>query len=165
MKMKTGNILKKAYFKSTGYSYTNMGRLFLRLFLGVMLMQFGIRQIIHFDALDFPAVLGMSSEVSLVVMIMIEIVCSVFVMCGFLTRIMLLPPFVAMTMAEYELLKNGLSDAIPVWTAPGYLPIMFLGIIFFLILVGPGKISIDYFLSLYLLHSENRNEEEELEEV
>ena len=130
-----------------------------------MLMQFGIRQIIHFDALDFPAVLGMSSEVSLVVMIMIEIVCSVFVMCGFLTRIMLLPPFVAMTMAEYELLKNGLSDAIPVWTAPGYLPIMFLGIIFFLILVGPGKISIDYFLSLYLLHSENRNEEEELEEV
>lgn len=163
--MKIGNILKKAYFKSTGYSYTNMGRLFLRLFLGVMLMQFGIRQIIHFDAMNFPAVLGMSSEASLVVMIMIEIVCSVFVMCGFLTRLMLLPPFVAMTMAEYELLQNGLSDAIPVWTAPGYLPIMFLGIIFFLILVGPGKISIDYFLSLYLLHSENRNEEEELEEV
>lgn len=34
------NIFKLIYIRSTGYSYTNMGRLFLRLFVGVMLMQF-----------------------------------------------------------------------------------------------------------------------------
>ena len=41
---------------------------------------------------------------------------------------------------------------------------MFLGIYFFIFIVGPGKISIDYFLSLHLLHSDNKSESE-LEEV
>ena len=41
---------------------------------------------------------------------------------------------------------------------------LFLGIYFFILLVGPGKISVDYFLSLYLLHS-NDESESELEEV
>ena len=50
------------------------------------------------------------------------------------------------------------------WAMPGYLPIMFMGIYFFIILVGPGKISIDYFLSLHLLHTDNKSESE-LEEV
>ena len=39
------NILKTIYIRTTGYSYTNLGRLFLRLFVGIMLMQFGIRQL------------------------------------------------------------------------------------------------------------------------
>ena len=50
------------------------------------------------------------------------------------------------------------------WAMPGYLPVMFMGIYFFIILVGPGKISIDYFLSLHLLHTDNKSESE-LEEV
>ena len=40
--------LKSLYFRTTGYSYTNLGRLFLRLFVGIMLMQFGVRQIARF---------------------------------------------------------------------------------------------------------------------
>ena len=51
------------------------------------------------------------------------------------------------------------------WQQQGFLPVMFLGIYFFLLLVGPGKISIDYFMSLHLIHSEDRSEDEELEEV
>ena len=41
---------------------------------------------------------------------------------------------------------------------------MFLGIYFFILLVGPGKISVDYFLSLHILHSNNQSESQ-LEEV
>ena len=48
MRMTPVKLLKKLYFWSTGYSYTNLGRLFLRLFVGIMLLQFGIRQIGHF---------------------------------------------------------------------------------------------------------------------
>ncbi|MCM1377110.1 MAG: DoxX family protein [Clostridium sp.] len=143
-----------------------MGRLFLRLFVGIMLIQFGVRQIIHFDLLRsvFPTVLGMSSETSLIVMIAIEIGASLFIMAGFMTRLMILLPFVAMVHAEYYVLTNPVEAPLFDWMTPGFLPMMFLGIYFFLWIVGPGKVSVDYFLSLHLLHSENRNEDE-LEEV
>ena len=158
---------KKIYVTTTGYSYTHLGRLFLRLFVGIMLLQFGIRQIGQADVLadSFPAVFGLSSEVSMWTMLCIEIGCSVFIMAGFLTRIMLLPPFIAMMTAAYQLIH--LSPKAPYllsWEQPVYLPIMFLGIFFFLMLVGPGKISVDYFLSLHMLHSSDHSEDE-LEEV
>lgn len=159
-------ICKQIYFKSTGYSYTNLGRLFLRLFVGIMMMQFGVRQIIAYDevAQIFPAVLGMTSATSLVVMIVLEIGCSLFIMAGFLTRMMTLPISVAMIMAEYHLLHYAHMAQLSSWTGPGYIPILFLGIYCFILLVGPGKISVDYFYSLHLLHSEDKNEED-LEEV
>lgn len=161
-------LLKRLYIWSTGYSYSNLGRLFLRLFVGLMLVQFGVRQLLHFYEIRdvFPAVLGMSSEASLIAMIVIELVCSLFVMFGFLTRLMLLPPFVAMCIAEYHLLHDYVHIApyLLDWQQQGYLPVMFLGIFFFLMLSGPGKISVDYFLSLHFIHSDNGSETE-LEEV
>ena len=87
-------------------------------------------------------------------------------MCGFLTRLMIIPPFIAMLFAEYYILHN-ISPEAPYmlqWDHIGYLPIMFLGIYFFLMLVGPGKISVDYFLSLHIIHTDNKSERE-LEEV
>ena len=160
--------LKRTYFRFTGYSYTNLGSLFLRLFIGIMLMQFGIRQIAHFDQVHelFPSVFGMDSETSLIIMICIEVICSFFIMIGFLTRVMIIPPFFAMLVAEYYLLHDHVTEATYLidWHQQGYLPIMFLGVYFFLILVGPGKISVDYFLSLHIIHSENKSEGE-LEEV
>ena len=168
IKSKVLGLPKKIYIKTTGYSYTNLGRLFLRLFVGIMLMQFGIRQWGDFDIVSasFPSVMGMSGETGLCMLICIEIVSSVFIMAGFLTRIMIIPPFIAMLVAEYYLLHDVVTtEAYKLsWEQPGYLPIMFLGIYFFLILVGPGKISCDYFLSLYLLHS-SEHSEDELEEV
>ncbi len=96
------NNIKTLYIRTCGYSYTNLGRLFLRLFVGIMLIQFAVRQLSTFSAIShtFPSVLGMGSEASLIVMICIEMICSVFIMFGFLTRLMTLPPFVAMIIAE-----------------------------------------------------------------
>lgn len=166
--MSLGEFFKKLYFWSSGYSYTNLGRLFLRLFVGLMLLQFGVRQILDFEAerLLFPSVMGMSPSAGCIVMVCIEIGCSVFIMCGFLTRLMIIPPFIAMLFAEYYILHN-ISPEAPYmlqWDQIGYLPIMFLGIYFFLMLVGPGKISVDYFLSLHIIHTDNKSERE-LEEV
>ena len=160
--------LKRLYFKSTGYSFGNLGRLFLRLFIGIMLMQFGIRQINQIDVLKdvFPTVLGMSSHATLIVMICIEIVCSFFIMLGFLTRLMIIPPFVAMILAEYYLLHSYVHEAAYLidWHNPAFIPFFIMGIYFFLLLAGPGKISVDYFLSLHIIHTENKSEGE-LEEV
>lgn len=160
--------IKRIYFQSTGYSYANLGRLFLRLFIGIMLMQFGVRQIVNFETLKdvFPGVIGMTSHVSLIVMICIEIICSSFIMLGFLTRVMILPPFIAMILAEYHILHDYVGESAYMldWQQIGYVPVLFMGIYFFLLLVGPGKISVDYFLSLHIIHTENKSEGE-LEEV
>ena len=159
--------IKKYYIRTTGYSYTHMGRLFLRLFVGVMLMQFGLRQLIHFDqaVTIFPSICGIPPETGLYIMAIMEIVCSFFIMIGFLTRMMTLFPLIAMGIAEVYLLMT--QDSAPYllnWNQTGYLPMMFIGIYFFIMLVGPGKISVDYFLSLYIIHSANHSESE-LEEV
>lgn len=162
------NSLKKIYIRTTGYSYTNMGRLFLRLFVGIMMMQFGIRQLYNFDEAQamFPSFWGISSEAMLILMIVIEIGCSLFIMTGFMTRIMTIPPSIAMIVAEWYILHDLVKEApyMLSWSQQGYVPIMFLGIYFFLILVGPGKISVDYFLSLHFIHT-NDHSEAELEEV
>lgn len=161
------NPFKKIYIRTTGYSYTNMGRLFLRLFVGIMMMQFGVRQLMNFDQTvsGFPDFLGIPSDIGLILMIIIEIGCSFFIMCGFLTRLMSLFPLLAMTCAEaYLLSSDTTSSYMLTWDKLGYLPVMFIGIYFFIILVGPGKISVDYFLSLHFIHSDNHSESE-LEEV
>ncbi len=161
------NLIKRLYIRFTGYSYTNMGRLFLRLFVGLMMLQFAVRQIMHFEeeSLLMPQILGMSSEAIQITMIVIELACSLFIMAGFCTRMMVLPPFVAMAIAEYYLLQSAEHVSYMItWNEPGYLPVMFMGIYFFILLVGPGKISVDYFLSLHIIHSDNQSEGE-LEEV
>lgn len=162
-------LIKKLYIRFTGYSYTNLGRLFLRLFVSIMLLQFGVRQIATFGTLapDFPGVLGMSPGASLMVLICIEVGSSFFIMLGFLTRLMSIPPILAMGVAEAWLLTNLPCEGgfwQYTWEWPVFLPIMFMGVYCFILLVGPGKISVDYFLSLHLIHSADESEEE-LEEV
>lgn len=164
------NTLVNFYLSSIGKSYPNMGRLFLRLFVGIMMMQFGIRHLVNFNGLmlDFPTVLGMSPVASLIIMIIIELGCSLLIMVGFMTRLSVIPPVIAMIAAEYYILHDMVSN-LPVYgldsTDPGYLPIMFIGIYLFLLIVGPGKISLDYFISLYIIDRRGKTEEEVLEEV
>lgn len=166
--MKINELIKKAYFWTSGYSYTNLGRLFLRLFVGVMLLQFGVRQLtdVETTSILFPSILGMDSHSVGLMMIIIEIGCSLFIMTGFLTRLMVIPPFISMIIGEYYLLHTFTAEASYhlTWLQPGYLPFMFMGIYFFILLVGPGKISVDYFLSLHIIHTDNKSESE-LEEV
>lgn len=163
--------LRETYLRFTGYTYSNMARLFMRLFVGVMFLQFGIRQLVTFEVarFTFPSVMGISSETSLIIMICVELICSLFIMAGFLTRLSCVPPIVTMIAAEYYILHDLLPDDNSIagidGTAPGYLPIMFIGIYFFILLAGPGRISLDYMFSLHMIEEENRDEESALEEV
>ncbi|MCI9607112.1 MAG: DoxX family protein [Muribaculaceae bacterium] len=167
---KFSEIIAATFVKCTGYTYSNMARLFIRLFVGVMFMQFGIRHLVNYEIMadSFPTILGLSSHTCLILMIVVEIVCSLFIMVGFLTRISVIPPIVSMVAAEYHILHD-LVPQISVYgldsVQPGYLPIMFIGIYLYILLAGPGKISLDYFISLFLLSRNGKNESDELEEV
>lgn len=162
--------LVNCFVKMSGYTYSNLARLFMRLFVGVMFLQFGIRHLVNYSILrdSFPTVLNMSSECSLIIMIIIELVCSLSIMVGFWTRINVIPPICSMIAAEYYILHDMLPN-LPVYgldsTDPGYLPIMFIGIYIYLLIAGPGKISLDYFISLYIIAQKGKYEEEELEDV
>ena len=156
--------IKYLFMHSTGYTYSNLSRLFIRLFVGVMFMQFGIRQILAFDTYSatFPTVLGMDSSDALVCMIIIELVCSSCIMLGFLTRLSILPALVSMIMAEYHLLEYVVADPTMIdYMQPGYIPIMIIGIFFYLLLSGPGKISLDYLISLHLINNNKTTEDDE----
>ncbi|WP_300967967.1 DoxX family protein, partial [uncultured Duncaniella sp.] len=162
--------LVNIFLRLTGFTYTNLARLFMRLFVGMMLLQFGIRHLVNYNELctNFPTVLDMSPATSLTLMIIIELVCSLSIMVGFLTRLNTIPPILAMCAAEYYILHD-MVPYLPVYgldsTDPGYLPIMFIGIYIYMLIAGPGKISLDYFISLYIINLRGKDEEEELEEV
>ncbi|MCM1028500.1 MAG: DoxX family protein [Pseudoflavonifractor sp.] len=170
---KFSDFLARLFLKCTGYTYSNLGRLFLRLFAGIMFLQFGIRHLVnyHLLSIDFPTVMGWSSPTCLNLMIIIELVCSLMIMIGFLTRLSAIPPILSMVAAEWYILHDLLPasytyaiDSIQ----PGYLPIMFIGIFLFIIIAGPGKISVDYFITLYLLGRRGdpaENEEEILHDA
>ena len=164
--------VENMFLSCTGYTYTNMARLFIRLFVGIMLMQFGIRQLVNFNNVveTFPGVMGMGSETSLILMIVIELGCSLLIMVGFLTRLATIPPIIAMIVAEHFILHDLLPDTLIysiTSTMPGYLPLMFIGIYLFILLAGPGKISLDYFISIFIISArgKDQSETEELEEV
>ena len=158
------------FLRLTGYTYTNLARLFMRLFVGIMLLQFGIRHMVNYHMLTdtFPTVMSMSPSTSLILMIIIETVCSLLIMVGFLTRLSTIPPIIAMCAAEYYILHD-MVPSLPIYGLdsidPGYLPIMFIGIYIWMLIAGPGKISLDYFISLYIINRRGKDEEEELEEV
>ena len=105
--------LRKLIIVGASRSYGNLSRLFIRLFSGIMFMQFGLQQIANYDFMlaHFPSVLGMSSEASLITMIVIEMLFSAFLIFGFFTRFAVIPPIISMIMAEYYILANHMPAA------------------------------------------------------
>lgn len=167
------DFLSSIFLKFTGYSYSNLGRLFIRLFVGVMFLQFGIRHLVNYHELapDYPTILGLSSVTCLNLMIVIELLCSLLIMIGFLTRLAVIPAICSMIAAEWYQLHSLSTFTTDIYglstTQPGYVPIMFIGIFMFIIIAGPGKISVDYFITLFLVgrHGSPHHEEKILHEV
>ena len=148
---------KNLFLYSAGHTYSNLSRLFLRLFTGIMFLQLCIRQMLNFDAIvpTFDGFLGMSPETSITVLVIIELLCAVCIMLGFLTRLAVLFPLVLMLIAENILMASPASDPNPLFNfQPGY-PLMFIGIFIYILLAGPGKISLDYIIAAHFTESVN----------
>ena len=161
--------LRKLFILAADHSFGNLARLFMRLFAGTLFLQFGIRQMMHYDyfVIVFPGLWGMSGETVLDLMILIELLFSVLVIFGFLTRLAAIPPMVSMIIAEFVLFQGGLADLSQFTTVDsvvfasmpiGYVPLMFMGLFFFIVLAGPGKVSVEYLLALYFANKNNLNE-------
>ena len=160
--------LKTFFMFNAGYTYSNLSRLFLRLFTGIMFLQMGVRQMTHINEFANVAVgsMGLTSEKALVAIIVLEIVCAVFIILGLFTRLALIPSIGVMIYAETVMVTaTSVSSAGQMFIfEPGY-PLMFLGIFVYILLAGPGKISLDYLIAIHTISEKDDEESEVLEKA
>ena len=119
--------------------------LFLRLFVGVMMLTHGIEKIMHFSTLEstFPDPIGLGSKWSLVMIILCEAGCSALLVLGMFTRLAVLPLIFSMTIAaffSFPEVKMGTAE----------LPLMYMGIYVAIGLLGPGRYSADRCLCRFI---------------
>ncbi len=160
MKIAMKTIFKKMMLFCTGYTYSNLSRLFLRLFVGVMFLHVCVRQFMDLGHLPegFDGFWGMAPDTSMTLLLIVGSLCAAFIILGFLTRIAVIPPLVVMCVAEVAAYSSYETVAPSLFTfQPGY-PVMFIGIFLFFLLSGPGKISLDYVISAQLVEPNDDDE-------
>ena len=146
---------KNLFLYSAGHTYSNLSRLFLRLFTGIMFLQLCIRQMLNFEEIvpTFDGLMGMSPEASMTILVVVELLCAVCIMLGFLTRLAVLFPLGLMLFAENLVMSAGETVPNQLFNfQPGY-PVMFIGIFIYMLLAGPGKISLDYIIAAHFTES------------
>lgn len=125
---------------STKYSAGafNTAMLVLRLGMGILMMMHGYDKLVHFGDLQnkFMNFLGLGSMISLALAVFAEFFCSLFIILGLFTRAATIPLIITMLVVIFKV-NNG-AVFIKAENAPLYL-IGFL----VLLLLGPGKISVD----------------------
>ena len=131
------NFLFPQYFRGKGISLV---LLLLRLVFGVLFLFHGLDKLVDFNELSqtYPSVFGFGSYVTLMISIFCEFACSMFLIAGCLTRIVLLPMIVAMGVAFFDI-----HDAI---MPEGELALIYFIVFIGLFFSGPGRYSVDYLI-------------------
>ena len=125
---------------STKYSAGafNAAMLILRLGVGVLMMNHGYDKLVHYGSRHnkFMDFLGLGSSISLALVIFAEFFCSLFIILGLFTRLAVIPLIIVMSVALFKAHKGeffGDGEMAAVYLA-GYIT---------LLLVGPGRVSVD----------------------
>ncbi len=125
---------------STQYSggAFNTAMLVLRLALGGLMMKHGYDKLIHFAEYKpkFMNFMGMGQTASLALVVFAEFFCALFIIIGLFTRLAVIPLIIAMCVA---LFKAHNSD----FLGEGEMATLYLAGYITLLIVGPGKVSVD----------------------
>ena len=128
----------KKYLLTTRPVSTDLGLLILRLFAGGAMITHGYPkfQKILAGNFQFGDPLGVGPEVSLILTVFAELICSVLVIIGITTRLAVIPLII--TMAVAFIMVHGTDDF-----KIRELAFLYLGIFISLFFTGPGKFSAD----------------------
>ncbi len=125
---------------STGYTdwAFNIAMLVLRVGLGLMMLPHGYNKLVHFSTMKnkFINFLGMGSTVSLSLSLFAEFFCAVFVIIGLFTRFTVLPLIIGMSVALFKAHNAAIFG-------DGEKSALYLAGFIVILLVGPGKASVD----------------------
>ena len=128
------NFLFPQYCREKGISLLI---LCLRLAFGVMFLMHGLDKMMNFESLSltYPSVLGLGSYMTLMLSVICEFGCSLFLISGLLLRITVLPMIVSMAVAFFDI-----HDAM---MPEGELSLIYLIVFIVLYFTGPGRYSLD----------------------
>ena len=125
---------------STKYSTGafNIAMLLLKISTGVLMMNHGYGKLMHFSeySTKFMNFMGLGSTISLSLALFAEFFCSMFLILGLFTRFAAIPLIVTMCVVLFQVHK---AD----FFGDGETPVLFLTAYIVLLLVGPGKVSVD----------------------
>jgi putative oxidoreductase len=125
---------------STKYSAGafNTAMLLLRLTLGILMMMHGYDKLIHFAQYknEFMNFMGIGSTASLALTVFSEFFCSLFLILGLFTRLAAIPLVITMCVILFIAQKGDIFGK-------GEIAGLYLAGYLVLLLVGPGKISVD----------------------
>ena len=125
---------------STKYSAGafSMAMLALRLISGILIMHHGYGKLIHFNetAQKMQGFFGMSGTVTASLVIFAEFFCGLFIIIGLFTRLAAIPLIIAMCVVVFRVTHNDVFGQ-------GEVAALYLGGFIVLLLVGPGRVSVD----------------------
>lgn len=137
--MKT--IANRLFAPESNGCLANLALLVLRLWLGLtMLFNHGVLKFSGFATMKekFPALFGLSSEMSLGLAVFAEVFCSALLVIGLVTRLAALN--LAITMGVAFVVAHGMALR---GERPGELAFIYLAGFLTLLIAGPGKFSLD----------------------
>ena len=116
----------------------NTATLLLRLVFGILMMSHGYDKLVHFAAYKshFMDFMGLGSTTSLLLVIFAEFFCALFIVIGLFTRLAAIPIIIVMVVALFMVNNHD-------FFGKGEMAALYLGAYLALLLVGPGKVSVD----------------------
>lgn len=142
------NFLFPQYLRGKAVSFL---LLLIRLFFGILFFMHGLDKMTDFSALSqtYPSVFGFGSYTTLMLAIFCEFACSMFLIVGLLTRIILLPMILSMAVAFFDIHDGMMPD--------GELALIYLVVFIGLFLTGPGRYSVDYRIDMRVRKKSGRS--------
>jgi len=130
--------MRKLFSSKYSAGAFNAAMLFLRLAFGILMMNHGYQKLLHFadKQHSFMNFLGMGSTLSLALVIFAEFFCALFIMLGLFTRLAAIPLIIATCVMIFKV-HNG--DVF----GDGETTALYLTGFLVLLLVGPGRVSVD----------------------
>ncbi|KYG79118.1 putative oxidoreductase [Roseivirga ehrenbergii] len=131
-------MFKKLLATGNHSSSTSTGLLILRVGLAIMMLTHGYPKFLKLieGNFQFGDPIGLGVEVSLILAVLAEFLCSILLIVGLFSRFALVPLMVTMAVALFVV-----HSADPFGTQEK--PAMYLLTFFFLFITGPGKYSLD----------------------
>lgn len=131
--------MRKIFTINNTSDATDIGLLIARIGIAILMFTHGIPKLLLLFSeapIQFPSVMGMSAELSLCLAIFAEVICSVFILIGFATRLAALPLIVTMLIAAFFI---HLADPFSVKESSLHYLLVYIVFLF----TGSGKYSVD----------------------
>lgn len=126
---------------STSYNKTLLDWVLFvaRIFIGVAMITHGfpkLMQLLSGKEIEFINFFGIGKKTSLILAVLAEVLCSLFLIMGLFTRIVTIPLIITMLVAAFMVHGNDAFEK-------QELSLLYLTIYFILLITGPGNLSID----------------------